>query len=732
MTVRWFRELPIGKKIALLTATLASCGFAAATLLTLLRYEDAQRQSAREHARALASMVAEYSAAAVVFDDRAGAEELLSKLQSNGDVRCARLSGLDGEDIALWSASEGTACSVPANRAAGTVRSGADANTAYVAVSHDGGTVGYLALQTSTAKVESDLRRAYLEGVAVLLVLCLLCLLLAAKLQRLITLPVLSLAAAARRLREAPELTERVQHEAKDEVGELYESFNAMLDELEFRRAERTASEARLRALLEALPDLVFLMNQDGVYKSVLAGPPDLLARGEEELLGRSVSDVLGEPIGAQVVSALRRTVQTGESTRLDYELDVPAGRRRFEGVVIRVQAGDEAAESLALIVARDVTERSALEQRVRDSQKMEALGQLAGGVAHDFNNLLTGIMGYAELCLPGTEGETREALEGILSAAKQASDLTAQLLTFSRRKSPVATPVDCKKIVSRVAKMVGRTIDRRIDIQVEAADDAWVVGDESHLESAVLNLAVNARDAMPNGGNLSIALDRVSGPLPSRVSKDRSSGTTRWVRLTVEDTGVGIPDEIQHRIFDPFFTTKQSGEGTGLGLSTAYGVFINHGGHIALESTPGQGTRFEVYLPQASPGSTRPPSQPPPPSADGSILVVDDDPIALDVCQKLLGSLGYEAIGFDDPARAIAYYEAHKAEVQLVLLDMMMPKMGGPQVAERLRRIEPEVRIVIISGFSEESIDGVSPAGFIKKPYTRANLGKTVAECIP
>ncbi len=729
MTRSWWSDLPIGGKIALLVAVLASTGFAAATGITLIRHEHAQRADALEHARALAFTVAEYSAAAVVFDDREGAEELLAKLRSTPDVACATLLGSHEAPLATFTTSEHPTCTSPTESPSATMWSDETTNTAYVPVVHEGRTVGHLLLQTSTAKLEAQLERAYLESGAILLGLFILCGLMALRLQRLITLPVLRLAAAARRVQHAPDLTERVQHQGADEVGVLYDSFNAMLDELAARRAEQLASDARMRALLDALPDLVFLVDHHGVYRDVLAGPPELLAKDENLLIGRSLVDVVGQPLGQRLTETLVATMDKGERTRFDYELDVPAGRRRFEAVAVPILPDTSTSERLALIVARDVTERSELEQRVRESQKMEALGRLAGGVAHDFNNLLTGIMGYAELFLPETTGTLHEALEAILTASRQASDLTEQLLTFSRHKSRIAAPVDCARVVTRVAKMIKRTADRRIRIEVAAAQPAWVVGDESHLESAILNLAVNARDAMPRGGVLTLSVADFHGEVPEGVGGD--ADVVDWIEIVVADTGLGIPDNLRHRVFDPFFTTKKVGQGTGLGLSTAYGVIVDHGGRISLSSKANEGTRFGVFLPSTRQRPEQPSTRPAPPHGKGTILVVDDDRVALAVCDKLLLSLGYDSVAFEDPARAVEYFEKNHGRVDLVLLDMVMPTLTGPQVAERLRRVAPGVRLVVVSGFSEDSIEDLSPLAFIKKPYTRARLAEVVAQCI-
>jgi signal transduction histidine kinase/CheY-like chemotaxis protein len=714
---RWVRARAFSTKLVWLTVGLVTLGLVVGSTLVLVGYEQNRLAGARDRAQVLALTVADYSAAALVFEDKIGATELLSKLKGNAGVPCAWLLDSENRVFARWER-PGAGCPNP------RLPAGKDEIRALVDVVHEGRVVGHLALQLSTDRLKGELRVAYVTVGLVALLMSLVCALAASKMVRLVTRPVLELAAATRRIGGATQFTERVRYEGKDEVGELYESFNRMLDELEQRRVELAASNARLRALLGALPDLVYLVNDSGGLVDVLAGTAK---RGpKSSLVGQNLRDLGGGAAGKEIFEKLQQAFTQNRPTRSEYRMSAGDDPRSFEAVIAPLPPEAAGGARLALFVSRDVTERAQLEQRMRDVQKMEALGKLAGGVAHDFNNLLTGILGYAELSLLDAGPELKENLEAIRVAATQAADLTAQLLTFSRRKSPVAAPVDCGQLAQRVRRMVERTIDRRIVIETQIAERCWVIGDESQLESAVLNLVVNARDAMPEGGTLTLSV----APTTEDVAAE-AGGVQELVELAVEDTGSGIPVEIQHRIFEPFFTTKEKDKGTGLGLSTVYGVVANHGGRIDFKSTAGAGTRFSVRLPKAKPASLKPEDRKPLPRGSGRLLLIDDDAVVLEIGRKVLTSLGYRVTTAPGGRQGIDIYRAFHREIDLVLLDMIMPELSGPQVAAALQQIEPKVRIVMVSGYSEESLEGFEPVAFVQKPYAREKLAEVVAAAL-
>jgi len=393
------------------------------------------------------------------------------------------------------------------------------------------------------------------------------------------------------------------------------------------------------------------------------------------------------------------------------------------------------------LRMVSEMTARKRLDEQLRHSQKMEAIGQLASGVAHDFNNLLVGIIGSAELLKRErvTDEERRELADILLSAGQRAAELTRQLLTFSRHEPTAREAVDVNELVAEVVRLLERTIDRRVDIGVTScAGGASILGDASELQGALLNLGLNARDAMPDGGRLTFRVRPASAheTVDPRLSDPLPPGP--YLAVDVEDTGSGMSEAVRGRIFEPFFTTKPFGRGTGLGLAAVYGIVRHHGGAIAVESAPGRGSRFTLLLPLAAG-----PSQSAPRSRDadlvvrgqGVVLVVDDEESVGEMCVRMLESLGYEALLAGSGERALELYQREAARIDLVLLDLMMPGMNGVETLHALRRVDPEVAVVMASGFGH-SMD-VRPAlelgisGTLPKPFTIGRLSQTVSKAI-
>ncbi|MCC6393249.1 MAG: response regulator [Bryobacterales bacterium] len=359
------------------------------------------------------------------------------------------------------------------------------------------------------------------------------------------------------------------------------------------------------------------------------------------------------------------------------------------------------------------------LEAQLAQSQKMLAIGSLAGGVAHDFNNLLTAIVGYVSLLReePAAPCHVVDALEVIEKAADRASQLTMQLLGFARRTSPKRVRIDLHQTLTEVADLLRHTIDKniRIELQFEAAP-AHVMGDPSQMFQVFLNLALNARDAMPDGGTLTLA----------------TSTARKHVKVSVIDNGTGIPIHLRERIFEPFFTTKAPGKGTGMGLTVVQSIVRSHGGRIELECDPG--TRFHLLMPLASERSlkhagdgTAAPSR-----GKGSVLVVDDEEVVRQVAARMLKNLGYHAICLGSSREAVEYYRRRGADIDMVIVDLIMPELSGKQVFEQLREINPRVRVVLSSGYNQDaSVDALIDAGakaFLQKPYRLAQLSETVS----
>lgn len=403
-------------------------------------------------------------------------------------------------------------------------------------------------------------------------------------------------------------------------------------------------------------------------------------------------------------------------------------GQVRFD-ISCRVTS-DEAGCAMIQAIGRDITDRKAVEEHHLQSQKMEAMGLLAGGVAHDFNNLLTGILGYSSLLAEesGDQPEIREAAEVIQRAAQ----LTNRLLGFARRGDHQHVPVDVHASILEVMELLQRTVVHNVEMIPDfQATTAWVSGDPGQMHQVFLNLALNASDAMPDGGTLRFGTEVVERKATERTPWPLPPG--QYLKVSAADTGVGIPPEIQARIFEPFFSTKAEGRGTGLGLAIVYGVVKNHGGHIEVSSEPGKGTTFAIYLPLTKHNELRVESEPRGKSCgSGSVLVVDDEEMVRLVLSNMLQHLGYKVTTAAGGREAIRYYREHWQETDLVILDMKMPGMSGRECLLQLREINPSVNLIISSGYGREGVmQEVKELGvtrFIQKPYRHSTLAEAVA----
>jgi two-component system cell cycle sensor histidine kinase/response regulator CckA len=375
-------------------------------------------------------------------------------------------------------------------------------------------------------------------------------------------------------------------------------------------------------------------------------------------------------------------------------------------------------------------------EEQLRQSQKMEAIGRLAGGIAHDFNNLLTVIGGHAQMLadeLPAEIHARRDA-EAIVTAAERAASLTAGLLAFSRKQVAHPRVLNLGDILRSMSRLLRRMVGEDVPITIHVAPDVGhVLADASHVEQVLMNLAVNARDAMPDGGQLVFALENVD--VGAATADTLPHGP--YVLLTVSDTGVGMDPETRARLFEPFFTTKPVGKGTGLGLSTVYGIVKQSGGDIRVDSEPGRGTTFRIFLPRVEAPSDPQPDVAPDPLPRGSetvLLVEDEDPVRR-LAVIVLGRLGYRVLEAPDAETAAAIFEAHAGLVDVLVTDVIMPGQSGPRLAERLRVARPDLRVLYVSGYAEEALEAptgaASSTAFLAKPYTGAMLARKVRDVL-
>ncbi len=446
--------------------------------------------------------------------------------------------------------------------------------------------------------------------------------------------------------------------------------------------------------------------------------------------------------IDERLMQTFAQVVKSGEATRFEFES--PNYGLLLEVTAFRPQSGQ-----LATLLV-DVTdrkqaekERDRLRQQLLQAQKMEAIGTLAGGVAHDFNNLLTGILGYADLMKFGApEGsDVREAAEAIESAARKAAQLTSQLLGFARGGKYQDIAFNVHSQIQDVTNLLSRTFQKNISVELGLqALNPIITGDPTQIQQVILNLSVNARDAMPNGGKLELATDNVVLD-DEYCSIHHGVKPGRYLMVRVSDTGQGIPKDIQARIFEPFFTTKEVGKGTGMGLAMVYGIVKNHGGSIQLYSEPGMGTTFRIYFPTAEAEEDMAMhAESPVVSGCGTILLVDDEEVVRASVSRMLETMGYKVLPAAGGKEAVEIFGQRKDEIVLVIIDMIMPEMSGLACLRRLKKIDPQVKAVLSSGYSMEAdLKKARKEGFaefVQKPFQMAHLSgvisSVIGECRP
>jgi signal transduction histidine kinase len=534
-------------------------------------------------------------------------------------------------------------------------------------------------------------------------------------------------------------------------------------------RRQRRAAEAALRES-QALLSLIYNHTSDALslytagpgagwrlssanttYVRQACGPRHAVS--EADLLGRPVEAILGDLFGCSpaVVAAARArfddAARTGNTVTYEQEFNLAVGRLFLELTLVPVAETGGSCRHI-LLAGRDVTARKRAEEEQRrlqaqlaQAQKLEALGTFAGGIAHDFNNVLTAVLGYADLIQRDTHDDerTQTRIESILTATVRAQDLVRQILTFSRKQTPTRKPIRLAAVVEEALKLLRASIPPSLTLWTDVRGDPAVLADAGQMHQVLMNLCTNAIQALePAGGQLTVALDTVDvdaafalGHAPLKPGPH--------VRLTVADTGVGMDAVSLERIFEPFFTTKPPGRGTGLGLAVVHGIVQSHDGAVTVESQPGVGTTFHVYLPatvgpaSSVDGDGRPAE---PPRGNGElVLLVDDDPGVVRLGEHLLERLGYRVDGYTDPRAALVAFTASPDRYALVLTDLAMPELSGTEVARQVRATRPRMPVVLTSGYLSPSQDrraGDYGAGeFLGKPFSLKTLAETLAAAL-
>jgi PAS domain S-box-containing protein len=509
----------------------------------------------------------------------------------------------------------------------------------------------------------------------------------------------------------------------------VLEGFAEDVTQHRLAEANAASSHQHLEAVLNALPDLMFETDRQGRILSFRANNLDRLYLPPEQFLGRTVDEVLPVEAAKSITDALEAAAQRGKHVVATYPLVMKNRTAWFELSVAAV--GDPSDPDCHFIaLSRDVTDRKTLEQQLLQSQKMEAVGKLAGGVAHDFNNIVMIILGFCDL-IEGhiaDQKKVREDLGVIRDSASRAASLTAQLLAFSRKQILQPKVLDLFALIQRMEKMLARPLGEDIALTVVASDQpAPVKADDGQLQQVIMNLAVNARDAMPQGGRLTMKVENVTFA-ENDPHRPHEVIPAEYVCLSVHDTGTGMSQEIISHIFEPFFTTKGLGKGTGLGLSIVYGIVKQSEGYIYVESKEGQGTTFWIYLPKAADeiGETLVhDSEARQERGSETVLLVEDDEAVRRLIRRSLEGRGYVVLEAANGQEALRLCDEKHDQIHLLLTDVVMLGIGGRQVAEAFRTLNPDAPVILMTGYADRENLGDADESFtvVTKPIGMEEL---------
>ncbi|MEA2607000.1 MAG: two-component system, cell cycle sensor histidine kinase and response regulator CckA [Chloroflexota bacterium] len=491
----------------------------------------------------------------------------------------------------------------------------------------------------------------------------------------------------------------------------------------------------RLRTIFDGMFDGVWLVSDDGTTTYANAAMAELLGTSAAEMRGRAVSEFLEPDAWSAMTSFLQRQ-RIHESERMEVRF-----RRVDDGDLFAIVAGSpittqDGAYVGTMLNVSDVTGKRSIDAQVVQNQRLEAIGQFAGGIAHDFNNLLTAIQGYTQMAIDALPGDDpiRMDLAQVVASTERATAITRQLLAFTRRQVLMPVDVDPAIVVAGLLPILAPLLGEVVIAVDVNANHAWVRVDPTQLEQIIMNLALNARDAMPEGGTVTISLHNLEGADPDRPDPDLTAGP--FVRISVADTGIGMDETTKARIFDPFYTTKLDGQGTGFGLSTVFGIVAQSGGQVQVESTLGHGSTFHIDLPRVVGRSraVKPSRDEPLRQGSGAILLAEDDPAVRLFARRSLESAGYTVFAAAGAEDAIKASEHWSAAIEVLVTDIVMPGMHGHELAALIRETRPGIGIVLMSGYTDDALGRDTELGvveFLNKPFTAAALSRAVGQAI-
>ena len=506
--------------------------------------------------------------------------------------------------------------------------------------------------------------------------------------------------------------------------------------------------ENRFRQLLEAAPDAILEVAADGSITLANVAAETMFGYSRAELVGQNIEILV--PCDKRSVHARYRAgyAENPKVRPMGPGLELEAQRK--DGTLLPVEISlspNRSGEPASVIaIVRDVSQRQHMEmmlrrseERLRQAEKLEALGRLAGGVAHEFNNLLSMVLGYSELLLPAVPQESRHHLEKITASARRAATLTRQMLAFGRRQMLEPRVLDLNTVVIESCRIASRLLGENVEtIVLPSLEPAWIKADPAQIDQIMANLASNAHAAMPQGGKLTVSVSRAEVGENNLVEHPHVAPGS-YVLLSISDTGSGMAPEVQARLFEPFFTTREFGQGTGMGLASMYGMVVQSGGSVSVHSEPDVGTTFQIYLPSVPPEEEAAPRAAPLDAEQfrgtETILLVEDQPPLLELSREFLERLGYNVLTADLPEKAMQISHEFGGTIDMLLTDVLMPGMNGRELGYRLRKERPKMKVLYVSGFPDRVFEGPGELdvdeAFMEKPYSFDELARKIREML-
>ncbi len=525
----------------------------------------------------------------------------------------------------------------------------------------------------------------------------------------------------------------------KDGIARLVPSIQRALRELAEQKEKRELAETinKLKYALEQVPLSILMTDPDGVIEYVNPRLIELTGFSMEEVIGQKPAIFKSGLNDPDLYTELWKNISAGKMWRGELCNRKKNGELYHEMAIITPVKNSDGSIVNYLAIKEDITERKSLEEQLRQAQKMEAIGQLAGGIAHDFNNILTSIIGFGSIVAMkmGKDDPQRENLNQVLAGADRAANLTKSLLAFSRKQISNPKPVDINDIITKIGKFIKPILGEDIELTISFKQPVLTINaDTGQIEQVLLNMATNARDAMPNGGQLAVETELAELP-EELVEIYGYCEPGAYARITITDDGSGMDAETLKRLFEPFYSTKQIGKGTGLGLSIVYGIIKQHKGFINVCSELDKGTTFTIYFPLVNRSDKNKNGGIEEISGEfaGTILVADDDDAVREMFLKVLGSFGYTVITAGDGQDAVQKFSSNKDKVDLVILDIVMPVMNGREASEKIKTINPDAKIIFMSGYAPDLIKARGAfdpdSEFIEKPFSPRDLVKKIQE---